>query len=89
MERFLPVCPDFVVEIASPSDSLTELQAKMDEYISNGAQLGWLIAPERRGVIVYRPGEPPTQLLRVDVISGDPLLPGFTLDLRPIWKPIS
>jgi Uma2 family endonuclease len=85
-ERFLPLCPDFVVELASPSDRPVNLQAKMEEYIANGAQLGWLVLPETRSVIVFRPGEEPQLLSGIDSISGDPILPGFTLGLRPIWK---
>jgi Uma2 family endonuclease len=89
LERFLPLCPDFVVEIASPSDRSIDLQAKMDEYIANGAQLGWLILPDARSVWVYRPGGTPILLSEIDTLSGEPTLPGFTLDLRPIWKPSS
>jgi len=86
-ERFIPLSPDFVVEIASPTDRPSYLQAKMEEYLANGAQLGWLILPEVRSVYVYQPGEPPRLLRDVNSISGDPTLPGFTLDLRPIWEP--
>ena len=86
-ERFLPVTPDLVVEIASPSDRQSELQAKMEEYIANGVQLGWLILPEERSVIIYRPGQEAELLSNIDSISGDPTLRGFTLDLRPVWKP--
>jgi Uma2 family endonuclease len=85
-EHFAPLCPDFVVEVASPSDRLADLQAKMDEYLANGAQLGWLIIPERRSAYVYRPGEEAQLLSNVDSISGDPTLPGFVLDLTPIWE---
>lgn len=86
-ERFAPLCPDFVVELASPTDRLVDLQAKMDEYMVNGAQLGWLIVPETRGVFVYRPGEETTHLSDAESLTGAPVLPGFTLDLLPIWKP--
>ena len=86
-ERFLPLCPEFIIEVASPSDRLPDLQAKMEEYIASGAQLGWLILPETGSVWVYQPGENPLLLSGIDFISGDPVLPGFTLDLRPIWKP--
>ena len=86
-ERFLPLCPDFVVEIASPSDRLSDLKAKMEEYIANGAQLGWLIVPESRAVYVYRPGQQAELLNKAKSIAGDPVLPGFKLDLRPIWNP--
>lgn len=85
-ERFLPLCPDFIIELASPSDRPMNLQAKMEEYIANGARLGWLILPETRSVIVYQPGEDFQLLSGIDSISGDPVLAGFTLDLRSIWK---
>lgn len=85
-ERFPPLCPDFVVELRSKSDSLRVLQEKMQEYIENGAQLGWLIDPFKKKVYVYRPQ------LAVEVfdkplnISGEPLLRGFTLDTQSLWK---
>jgi len=86
--RFLPLCPDFVVELRSPSDSLDELQAKMEEYRVNGARLGWLIDPEERRVYVYRPERPVEALDRPGEVSGDPELPGFVLDLAAIWEPV-
>jgi len=85
-KRFAPLCPDFVVEVASPSDRLVDLQAKMDEYIANGAQLGWLIDPAARTVHFYRPGEPVATLENATSVSGDPILPGFTLDLVAVWE---
>lgn len=87
-ERFLPLCPDFVIEIASPSDRLKDLQAKMDEYIANGAQLGWLILPQSRQIMVYRPGRDAQLLSEIDAIAADAELPGFTLDLTGIWQPL-
>src|SRR5215210_6260246 len=86
-QRFLPLCPDFVVELRFPSDPLTPLEARMREYLENGARLGWLIDPEERKVQVHRPGGPPEVLDRSDRLSGDPELPGFVLDLRSIWRP--
>ena len=86
-ERFLPLCPDFVIELRSASDRLRPLQQKMQEYIANGARLGWLIDPPSRSVYVYRPGRPVEHLQDVGTISGDPELPGFILDLAPIWDP--
>lgn len=85
-ERFAPLCPDFVIELRSPSDRLDALQAKMRAYLANGARLGWLLVPEARRVHVYRPGLPPTILEDASEVSGDPELPGFTLDLQPIWR---
>ena len=60
--RFIPLCPDFVVELRSPSDSLSSLHDKMGEYRDNGARLGWLIDPPGRQVFVYRPDSPPERL---------------------------
>ena len=81
-----PICPDFVVELMSPTDRLSDTQAKMEEYLSNGARLGWLIDPEERQVHVYRPGEPVQILPDPTHVSADPVLPGFTLDLRRIFR---
>jgi Uma2 family endonuclease len=84
-ERFSPVCPDFVVELRSPSDSLKRLQKKMEEYIENGAQLGWLIDPLKKKVHVYRPRIAAEILDDPQTVSGEPVLPGFTLDVRMLW----
>ncbi len=86
-QRFLPLCPDFVVELRSPSDRLADLQAKMEEYQANGAQLGWLIDPLERQVWVYTAGRTPTRLIAPATLPGDPVLPGFSLSLAPIWSP--
>ena len=86
-ERFLPLCPDFVIELRSRTDPLTTLQAKMVEYIANGAQLGWLIDPVERQVHIYQPGIAPIILDQPATITGDPLLPGFVLELSLIWDP--
>jgi Uma2 family endonuclease len=85
--KFLPLCPDFVIELLSPTDDLTDLQAKMQEYINSGARLGWLIDPENRRVYVYRPGAAVEILENVNQLSGEPELPGFTLELSEIWEP--
>lgn len=84
---FLPLCPDFVIELRSQSDRLPKLHAKMREYIENGAQLGWLIDPTTKRVWVYRPGRAVEVLEDPATISGDPELPGFTLHLAPVWDP--
>ncbi len=86
-QRFLPLCPDFVIELRSPTDSLTLVQAKMREYIENGARLGWLIDPEERTVHVYQPNDRVEISDKPDSVSGDPILPGFVLDLKLIWEP--
>lgn len=83
--KFLPLCPDFVIELRSPSDNLKTLQNKVQEYIDNGAQLGWLIDPVDRRVYVYRSGIMAECLENPATIAGDPELPGFVLDLAGIW----
>lgn len=84
-QTFIPLCPDFVIELRSGTDSLQALQDKLQEYIHNGALLGWLIDPQYRRVYVYRPGVPVKFLEKVNAISGDPELPGFVLDLSQVW----
>jgi Uma2 family endonuclease len=86
-QRFLSLCPDFVSELRSPSDPLSTIQAKMREYVENGAHLGWLIDPEERKVYVYRPGDTVQVLDDPGTLYGGPVLPGFVLDLKPVWKP--
>ncbi|HEX8118310.1 MAG TPA: Uma2 family endonuclease, partial [Pyrinomonadaceae bacterium] len=83
---FPPICPDFVAELRSPSDSLDFLQEKMGEYIANGAQLGWLLDPFERKVYVYRPGAEVEILEDPEAVSGEPLLRGFTLHVRAVWE---
>ena len=78
--------PDFVMELRSPSDTLPTVQAKMVEYLDNGVRLGWLIDPDTKRVFVYRPGQPVETLEEPDTVSGDPVLPGFVLDLRELWR---
>jgi Uma2 family endonuclease len=85
-DRFAHIYPDFAVELRSPSDRLTTLMNKMEEYIENGASLGWLIDPQKRRVYVYRPGEEVVVLEDPKVVSGDPLLPGFKLEMEEIWQ---
>ncbi|HKC66000.1 MAG TPA: Uma2 family endonuclease [Pyrinomonadaceae bacterium] len=85
-EKFPPLCPDFVVELRSRTDSLKMLKAKMQEYIDNGAQLGWLLDPAERKVHVYHPGATVKILNDPKSVSGDPLLPGFTLDVQSLWN---
>lgn len=84
-ERFPPLCPDFVVELRSRTDTLKNLRQKMEEYVVNGAQLGWLIDPLERKVHVYRPSAPAEELDNPQTISGEPLLGGLALDLQEIW----
>jgi Uma2 family endonuclease len=84
-ERFAPLCPDFVVELMSPSDSLEKTRAKMREYMDNGARLGWLINRQQRQVEIYRPNREVEILPSPQTLSGEDVLPGFVLDLAQIW----
>lgn len=84
-ESYAPVCPDFVVELRSKSDMLKELKQKMQEYIDNGSQLGWLIDPQSRTVWIYRPDQLPEELPEPETLSADPILTGFILRLEQIW----
>jgi Uma2 family endonuclease len=83
-EKFAPICPDFVIELRSRTDSLKELQEKMQEYIENGAQLGWLIDRKNKRVEIYRPGKDVEILDNPASLSGENVLPGFVLNLQPI-----
>ena len=85
---FFHVCPDFVIELRSSSDSLTMLRAKMQEYMDNGAQIGWLIDPiaSPKQVYIYRPQAEVVILDEPETVSAEPELPGFTLDLSRIWN---
>ena len=83
--KFLPIAPDFVIELMSPSDSLKTTQQKMEEYINNGVFLGWLINRKNRKVEIYRIGKEVEILNNPDSLSGEDVLPGFMLDLEMIW----
>jgi Uma2 family endonuclease len=83
---FALLCPDFVLELRSPSDALEYVQAKMQEYLDNGAQLGRLIDPIEKKVYIYRPQTPVACLDNPQTISGDPVLPGFVLELARVWN---
>ena len=85
-QKFVPLCPDFVIELRSGTDTLRSLQDKLQEYIHNGASLGWLIDPQHRRVYVYRPNTPVDCLENVESVSGDPELPGWVLHLRDVWS---
>lgn len=85
-QSFVPLCPDFVVELRSHSNSREDLQAKMQEYLANGIRLGWLIDPKTKQVEIYRPD----QVVEIQVapltLSGETVLSGFVLDLEEIWN---
>lgn len=84
-EKFLPLCPEFVVELLSSSDSLKATQQKMQEYLENGAQLGWLIDARAKRVYVYT-SEGVHELGAPDTLSAESVLAGFALELSDIWS---
>jgi len=81
----LPLCPDFVLELRSPTDRLADLHEKMQEYLDNGVHLGLLLDPFEKHVYVYRPGQPVETFDNPETVSGDPVLPGFVLQVRELW----
>ena len=83
--KFLPICPDFVVELVSESDDLKEIEEKMQEYLDNGLGLGWLMIPKTRQVQIYRPQQTLEILESPLSLSGESVLVDFVLDLTPIW----
>ncbi len=85
-KKFPPLCPDFLIELRSETDRLDELQAKMNEYLSVGLRLGWLIDPLQKRVHVYRSGLQTEILVASDAVSCEDVLPGFVLDLKVIWQ---
>ena len=84
--RFSPICPDFVIELRSPSDNIVDLEAKMEQWMANGAQLAWLIDPERKLVAVYRPGDQPEVLHHPTSVQGTGVIAGFELVMARIWE---
>lgn len=84
-ERFVPLCPDFVIELMSPSDSLENTRQKMLEYRDNGTQLGWLINRKQKQVEIFRPGQPTAVLDAPRTLASESVLPDFVLDLTSIW----
>ncbi|NEO13830.1 MULTISPECIES: Uma2 family endonuclease [unclassified Moorena] len=86
-KKFIPLCPDFVIELRSPSDRVKDLKDKMEEYMDNGARLGWLIEPNSRRVYIYRPGADVEQLENPATVKGDDsVLPGFVMVMEEIWE---
>ena len=83
-ETFAPICPDFVVELRSKTDSIKALQHKMEEYIENGARLGWLLDRKNQRVAIYRQGKDVEIIQSPATLSGEDVLPGFVLDLADI-----
>lgn len=85
-QGFPPLCPDLVVELASPSDRLADLERKMAAYQANGAQHGWLLLPASREVEIWRTQEAPQRLQGITRLDGGPLLPDLQLDLAELWE---
>jgi Uma2 family endonuclease len=83
--KFPEVVPDFVIELRSDTDRMPKLREKMEEYRANGVRLGWLIDPQKQQVEIYRLGRDVAVLEAPTVLSGEDVLPGFTLDLRSIF----
>ncbi|TYZ08142.1 Uma2 family endonuclease [Hymenobacter lutimineralis] len=85
-DKFAPVCPEFVVELKSATDTLKTLQAKMLDYLRNGVQLAWLLAPETETAYIYRPGQPEPEVVQGfdNELSGETVLPGFRLRLMEL-----
>jgi len=84
-QKYIPLSPDFVIELRSPTDSLVTLKRKMEEYMANGVELGWLINPQKRQVFIYRPNSEVICLDNPATVSGESVLPGFILELPPLW----
>jgi Uma2 family endonuclease len=84
LKKFAHVCPDFVIEVRSESDNLTELQAKMDKWLLNDVRLGWLVDPQSKTTTVYRPDQKPEEKPFTETLSGENLLAGFTLNVQDV-----
>ncbi|MBE9090532.1 Uma2 family endonuclease [Microcystis aeruginosa LEGE 11464] len=84
-EKFLPLSPDFVIELMSPSDNIKTTRKKMQEYLDNGTRLGWLINRKTREVEIYRQGQAVEILTDPESLSGESILPEFSLNLTLIW----
>lgn len=89
LKKFAHVCPDFVIEVpqrrtVSESDSLTELQKKMEKWLANGVRLGWLVDPQSQTTTIYRPGQAPETKLFTDTLSGEDVLRGFTMNVADV-----
>jgi Uma2 family endonuclease len=84
-KKFVPLAPDFVIELRSETDRLSKLQSKMEEYRAQGVRLGWLLDPQKRRVEIYRSGQDVEILEDPKTLGGEDVLPGFVLDLRSIW----
>ena len=86
LKKFLPLTPEFVVEVLSPSDRLRRMKRKMEEWIANGVQLAWLIDGEAKSVFIYRSGNAVEERRAVNQLVGEGPVKGFRLDLTDIWE---
>ncbi|MBV5260457.1 Uma2 family endonuclease [Synechococcus moorigangaii CMS01] len=84
-QKFVPLCPDFVAELLSPSDVVQQTRQKMQEYLDNGCRLGWLINQGDRQVEIYRPGQTVETLTTPKQLAGENILQDFVLDLSDLW----
>ncbi|WP_232074142.1 Uma2 family endonuclease [Spirosoma aureum] len=84
LKKFAHICPDFVIEVRSESDNLTELQAKMDKWLQNGVRLGWLVDPQSKTTTIYRPDQEPEEKPFTETLSGENVLVGFTLNVQEV-----
>ena len=80
-KTFAPLCPDFVLELRSQSDRLKDCREKMDDWMTNGCRLGWLIDLNNQITYIYRPNQEPQEVAGLGLLSGEDVLPDFTLDL--------
>ena len=85
-EKFPPICPDFIIELRSRTDSLPQLQEKMQEYLNSGLRLGWLINPQAQQVEIYRQNQTVEIVQLPATLSGEDVLPGFILNLQIVWE---
>jgi Uma2 family endonuclease len=84
--RFAPICPDFVIELRSPSDNLSDLYKKMEQWIVNGAEVAWLIDPIEKSITIYRPGDEPEHLALPTSVQGTGPIAGFELVMSRVWE---
>jgi Uma2 family endonuclease len=88
LQRYWHLCPDFVIEVRSPTDRVRTLREKMREWMDNGAQLGWMLDPENRTVEIYRPHGEVELRSNPESVAGEGPVEGFVLNLAPVWDPL-
>lgn len=84
LKKFAHICPDFVIEVRSESDSLKELQEKMGKWLKNGVRLGWLVDPQTQTTTIYRPDREPETKPFTETLSGEDVLVGFTMNVSEV-----